>query len=82
MGVFEMDDAKKYCLGSGLAPKTPIPLHTIGQKRCFWIPGMAVFEMDSAKKILLGFWGGAPSTHTSAHHGPEKVFLDTWDGGV
>ena len=27
------------------------------------------------RKILCGFWGGAPNTHMSAHHGPAKVFL-------
>ena len=34
------------------------------------------------KLEISGFWGGAPHTHTSAYHGPEKVFLDTWDGCV
>ena len=82
MGVFEMDDAKKYCLGSGVAPLKPIPLHTMGQKKCFGIPGMEVFEMDNDNEFCLGFWGGAPNTHTAAHHGPKKVFLDTRDGSV
>ena len=54
MGVFEMDNAKKYCLGSRLAPQTPIPLHTMGQQGCFWIPEVCVFEMDNAKKRCLG----------------------------
>ena len=82
MGVFEMDNATKYCFGSGVALHAPIPLHSTGQKMCFWIPGMGVFEMDNAKKILFGFRGGAPNTHTSAHHGPENMFLDTWDACV
>ena len=30
MGVFEMGDATKYCLGSGVTPHTPIPLHPVG----------------------------------------------------
>ena len=75
-GVFEMDNAKKYCLGSGVAPQTPIPHHTMGQKRCFWIPGIGVFKMDNVW-FQGWFWGGTPNTHTSLHHGPEKVFLDT-----
>ena len=29
-----------------------------------------------------GLRGGAPNTPTSAHHGPEKVPLETWDGCV
>ena len=66
---------------SGPALLAYIPLHTVGQKMRFWIRGMGVFGMDNAKK-LFGFRGGAPNTHISAHHGPEKVFLDTWDGGV
>ena len=47
-----MDNAKKYCLGSGVAPQTPIPLHIMGQKSSFGIPGMGVFEMDNAKNIV------------------------------
>ena len=72
-----MHDAKTYCVDSGVALQTPIPLHIMGQKRCFLVPRMAVFETHVAKKYLLGFWGGAPTTHPSAHHGPAKVFLDT-----
>ena len=61
MGVFEMDNAKKYCLGSGVAPRTHTPLQTIRQKRCFWVPGMVVFELHNAKKYCLGS-GVAPQT--------------------
>ena len=43
-----MDNDKKCCLVSGVAPQTPIPLHTMGQKSCFWIPGMVVFDKDNA----------------------------------
>ena len=49
-----MVNAKKYCFGSGVALQTPIPLHTIRQKRCFWIPGVGVFELHNAKKCCLG----------------------------
>ena len=77
MVVPETHHAKKYGMGSGVAPQTPIPLHIMGQKRCFWIPELEVFETQHAKKTRHGFWGGAPNTHTFAHHGPEKVFLDT-----
>ena len=52
LGRFELHNAKKNCLGSGVALQTRIPLHTMGQERCFWIPGMGVFEMDDAKKIV------------------------------
>ena len=54
MLVFELHNAKKYCLGSGVASQTPIPLYPIGQQRCFWIPGMLVFELHNAKKYSLG----------------------------
>ena len=33
-------------------------------------------------KILCGIWGGAPNRHTTAHRGPQKAFLDTWDGCI
>ena len=49
-----MHNAKEYCLGSGVALQTPIPLYIMGQKRCFWIPGMGVFEMHNAKEYCLG----------------------------
>ena len=51
-------------------------LCTLGQKRCFSIPTMGVFETHNAKKIVW-VWGGAPNTHISAHHGPEKACLGT-----
>ena len=106
--------------GSGVAPQTPIPLHTMGRKKCFWKPGMGVFEMEDAQQYrgvqrwrpkhpylytpwaekrgfgdvgwgclkwrvpqnIVGFTDGTPNTHTSAHHVPGKVFLNTYDGGV
>jgi hypothetical protein len=40
---------KKYAMGSGVVPQTRIPLHTLAQKRCFWIPKMVVFETHHAK---------------------------------
>ena len=43
---------------------------------------LGVFGMCNAIKNTGSFCGGAPYTHTSAHRGPEKVVLDTWDGGV
>ena len=76
MGVFEVLNAKKYAAGSGVALQTPIPLHTTSQKRSFGIPRMSVFEVHNAKKLCCGLWGGAPNTHITAHHRPEKVFLD------
>ena len=73
---------RKNCLGSGVAPQTPIPLHTMGQKRCFSIPGMGLFELDIAKKYCLGSVG-APQTPIPLHTiGQKRCFLDTWDGGV
>ena len=35
MEVFELHNAKKYSLASGVALQTPIPLYPIGQQRCF-----------------------------------------------
>ena len=48
MGVFEMHNAKKYAVGSGVALQTHLPLHTTSQKLCFWIPRMGGFEMHNA----------------------------------
>ena len=77
MGVFEMDNAKKHCLGSGVAPQTTMYLHSIGQKPCFWIPKMGVFEMDNAKKHCLGS-GVAPQTPIPLHTmGQTTCFFDT-----
>ena len=81
MGAFEMHNATKILFGFWVAPQTPIHLRIMGLKRFFWTPRVGVFEIDNATKIV-GFWGGAPNTYTSAHHGPEKMLLDTWDGGV
>ena len=41
-------------MGSEVAPQTRIPLHTTGQKRCFWIHKMAVFETHHAIKYAVG----------------------------
>ena len=72
--VFEMDNAKKHFSGSGVAPQTPIPPYTMGQKRCFWIPGMGVFGMDNAPKYCLGS-GVAPQTPISLYiMGPKMCF--------
>ena len=72
MGVLGLHNAKKYCLGSGVATQTPIPLYLIGQERWFWIPWMGLFEQQNAKKTLFGFWGGALNTHTTVPHRPNK----------
>ena len=48
-GVFVMDNAQKCCLGSGVAPQTPISLYIMGPKMCLWIPGMEVFGMRDGK---------------------------------
>ena len=62
MVVFQLDNAKKYCLGSGVAPLTPIPLSPIGQQKSFWIPMMVVFQVDNAKTIpSIGCF--APTLH-------------------
>ena len=63
MGVFELHNAKNYCLGSGVALQTPIPLYPIGQQRYFWMPGMVVIELHNARKYCLGS-GVAPQTRT------------------
>ena len=52
MVVFELHNAKKYCLGSGVALQAPIPLDPIGQQRCFWVTRMGMFELHDAKKFV------------------------------
>ena len=47
---------KKCCLVSGVAPQTSIPLHTMGQERYSWIPGMGVFEMDTKNIVWVLGW--------------------------
>ena len=82
MVVFELPNAKKYSLCSGVAPQTPIPQYPTGQQKCFWIPMMLVFEMHNARKYhLCSFCGGAQNTHSTVPHWPAKAFLDTYDGG-
>ena len=54
MGVFELHNARKYCVGSGLAPQPPTPLHSTGQAGFFWMPGVGVFEMHDGKKCCWG----------------------------
>ena len=54
MVVFETHHAKTYSLGSGVAPQTRIPLHTMGPKRYSWIPKIVVFETHTAKTYSLG----------------------------
>ena len=61
MMIFEMHNAIKYCLGSGVAPQTLIPLYPTGQQKCSWIPRMMVFEMHNAIKWCLDS-GVAPQT--------------------
>ena len=54
MVVFQTHHAKRYAVGSGLALQTRIPLHTLAQKRSFWIPKMVVFETNHAKRYAVG----------------------------
>ena len=61
MVVFALHNAKKHCLGSRVAPKTPIPLYPVGQQRFFCILGMGLFALDNAKKHCLDY-GLAPQT--------------------
>ena len=79
MVVFEMHNAKIHCLGSGVAPKTPIPRYPIGQQSWFWLPRMGVIELHIAKKYC---WDGAPNTHTTVPCWPAKDSFDTYDEGV
>ena len=74
MGVFGLQTAKTYCLGSGVVPQKPIPLCPIGQQRCFWIPGVGLFEVHYAKKCCLGS-GVAPQTTIPLYPmGQQKCF--------
>ena len=72
MVVFETHHSKKYGLGSGVAPQTRIPLHTMGSKRYFWMPKKVVFETHHAKKHGVGF-GVAPRTPLPLHTMGQKI---------
>ena len=61
----------KYVMGYGVAPQTCIPLHTMGQKRCFWIPKVVVFQTHHAKKYAVGP-GVAPQTRIPLHTMGQK----------
>ena len=62
MVVFETHEDKKSRVGCGVAPQTPTPLHTMGQKRCVWVLRMGVFETHHAKKIYGVGSGLVPQT--------------------
>ena len=64
--MFKLHNDKKHCLGSGVAPQTPIPLYPTGQLKYFWVPSMVVFELHKAKKHCLGS-GVAPQTPISLY---------------
>ena len=54
-------------LWSTVVHHTPIPLHTMGQQRCFWV---VVFETHEAKKyspakVLLGTYDGVFEMHNA-----------------
>ena len=71
MVVFKTHHAKKYAVRSGVAPQTRIPLHTMGHKRCFWIPKMVVFKTHNAKKYAVGP-EVAPQTRIPLHTMDQK----------
>ena len=71
MVVFEAHHVKKYGVGSGVAPQTPLPLHTMGQKSCFWMPKIVVFETHYAKNMVSVLWG-APQTPLPLHTMGQK----------
>ena len=76
MGGFELHNAKKNAVGSGVALQTPIQLHTTSQKRCFWIPRMGVFELHNAKQYPVAS-GVLLQTPIPLHTTSQKVgFLD------
>ena len=84
-GVFEMDNAKKYRLRSGVAPQTTIPLHTMGPKGCY-CPG----SNRRFPKTITGFGGqlNLPTplrfASASVRSNPSWVFPGPaslrWDG--
>ena len=79
MVVFETHGDNKCGVGCGVAPQPPTPLHTMGQKRCFWVTRMGVFEMDDAKKYCVGS-GVAHQTPKRPpipkNMGPQPTVLD------
>ena len=73
MVVFEMYNAKKYCLGSRGAPQTPIPLYSVGEQRFFLDAWVVVSEMHNAKKKMG--CGVAPHTPIPLYSiGQQKCF--------
>ena len=52
--MVELHNAKKYCVGSGLALQPRTPLLTMGQKSCFRVLRTVVFEMHDAKEYCVG----------------------------
>ena len=75
--VFEIHNARNYCLDTWVAPQTPIPQNPIGQRTCFWIPEMVVLKLNNAKKRVCVFWVDTQNTDTSVPERLAKVFLDT-----
>ena len=55
-----MHNAIKWCLVSGVAPETRIPLYPTVQQKSFWMPRMVVFEMHNAKKKGVWLLGWRP----------------------
>ena len=79
MGVFELNNARKYRLVSGVASQAAIPLHTIGRKLWVSIPRMGVFELHNARKYCVGS-DVASQPPRALHTMDEKMFLDPYDG--
>ena len=81
MGLFAMDNGKNIVWVQGWRPKHSYVCTPRARKGVFGILGWVCLQWTMPKNIV-SYRGGAPNTNMSVHHGPEKVFLDTWDGGL
>ena len=55
-----------------VALRAHIPLHTMGHKSCFWIPGMGVFAMGNAKNYWVFLGLRSIHTYLSLHTMGQK----------
>ena len=69
LALYSSNTSSKW--GEGVRPPSTL-CRTPGTLRTY----IALGPNNRNQKIWFGFWGGAPDTHTSAHHGPAKVVLD------
>ena len=72
MGVLELHNAHKYCVGAGVGPQARISLHTTSLKGCFRMPTMG--ELHNAPKYCVGA-GVAPQAPIPLHSTSQKGYV-------